>query len=180
MRVEIDMKDGCVFPQLCPCCLGAANQVETVKGASPAGVYNVTASLEVPVCTACLAHRREGWGPALTIAGIGAAFLLLAFLLRELVKARQGSIGYILSEVLGMLSVLSLVLAVLAFFWIRWRWPRSHSPHVRTGKALKVAPNPGVANWVLFDFANEKYGRLFKEINSSRLTGIGVAGKAGS
>jgi hypothetical protein len=180
MRVEIDMADGCVFPRLCPCCLGAANLVELIKGSSPAGVYDVTASLEVPVCTACLAHRREGWKPALTIAGIGVALLPLAFLLRELVSARQGDIGYILSELLGMLFLLSLVLAVITFFWIRWRWPRSHSPHVRTGKALKVAPNPGVANWVLFDFANEEYGRLFKEMNSSRLTGIGVAGKAGA
>lgn len=177
MRVEIDIRDGCVFPKLCPCCLGAANQLETIRGTSPAGVYGVAASLEVPVCTPCLAHRGEGWRPALTIAGIGSAFLLLALVLRELVNVRQGSIGYIISEGLGILFLVSLVLAVFAYFWIRWRWPRSHAPHVRTGKALKVAPNPGVANWVLFDFANEEYGRLFKEMNAPRLTVIGVPGK---
>ena len=177
MRIEIDMSDGCVFPNLCPCCLGAADQRETVRGTSPAGVYDVAASLEVPVCTVCLAHRGEGRRQALTIAGIGLALLALAFVLQEVMHARQGSIGYIVSEVLAVLFVVSLVLALFAYFWIRRRWPGSHPPHVRTGKAMKVAPNPGVANWVTFDFANEEYGRLFKETNASRLTGIGVAGK---
>lgn len=179
MRVEINMVDGCDFPRLCPCCLGSANQLETIKGARPAGVYDVTALLEVPVCGACLAHRRAGLRAALTIVGIGLALLLVSLLLRELANVRQGSIGYVVAEVLAMLFLLSLVMAAVAFFWIRWRWPRSHSPHVRAGKAVKVAPVMNLEKGVLLDFANEEYGRLFRQMNSSRLTAFEAARNSG-
>jgi hypothetical protein len=179
MRVELNMTNGCDFPKLCPCCLGAADRTENVQGSAPAGVYEATASIDVPVCSACLAHRREGRAPALIIVGTGAALLLLAFLVKGLFDPRRGSIGYVVSELLAMLWALSLVLALIAYFWVRWKWPGDHPPHVRTGTSVKVAPNPGVANWVLFEFANEQYGQLFREANASRLTGIGTAGKAG-
>lgn len=166
MRIEIERDADVVFPSICPCCSRAADATDSIEGSQPMGTSTLKVRIDMPICNACLVHRKVGQQLALRVVFVGAILLVLTLGLDFAFNPRRGSLLYWLAELLAMLFVASLVVAPVAYLWDRIRWSRANSDHAAVGRAVRLY---WTAFGAAFDFKNETYAKQFRELNAERL-----------
>lgn len=166
MRIEIQRDAGVVFPSICPCCSHAADATDSIEGSQPMGTATITVRIDMPICSACLVHRKVGQHLALRVVFVGAILLVLGLGLRFAGNPPRGSLLYWVAELLAMLFLASLAAAPVAYLWDRIRWSRANSDHAAVGRAVRLY---WTAFGTAFDFKNETYAKQFRALNAKRL-----------
>ena len=166
MRIEIERDADIVFPGLCPCCSRAADTTDSIEGSQPMGTATIKVRVDMPICNACLAHRKVGQRLALRVVFAGTVLLALGLGLDFAGNPRRGSLLYMLAELLAMLFVASLLAAPVAYVWDRIRWSRTNPDHAAVGNAVRLY---WTAFGTGFDFKNETYAEQFRTLNAKRL-----------
>lgn len=161
-------KGNVVVPLKCTCCLADTGHLELVERSEQSGITTTYLSVKLPVCSACLKHRNVGVGRACLVVLGGVILFGIGGYLRSRPEAGAGTALYLAGEALVVLFLASLAIALIVYFWDRRRWARSHPPHVRAGRAVRVRLN-GLFD-VAFYFANVDYARAFRAANEANLS----------
>ena len=168
MRVVLK-KGNVVVPLKCTCCLADTRDYERVEyTARISATHKETIAVNSPVCSAYLKHRNVGVGRACLVVLAGVILFGIGGYLRSKPEAGAGNALYLAGEALAVLFLVSLVIAPIVYFRVRWRWARSHPPHVRAGRAVRVRLKDLFD--VAFYFANVEYARAFRAANEANLS----------
>jgi hypothetical protein len=140
-----------------------ADSTSREKYAGQVGSFTCTGSIEVPVCAACLEHRRK-WrlvGLLIALLLVVTFFVVLSFTIGRLDEHP----GQFLASIGGYL-VLNLGSAV-AMARTRRTWPRRHRGHVHPTGWVRVTPGTSPANpdglMLWLGFRNPGYAAAFAE-----------------
>ncbi len=164
LEVEVPAHDSFRIPSACACCLGTADDTETVTGSQTEshGAHERVHmfSLKFPICRECKRHNREFanrrlvaiWGAAAAgSAGVAsAAFLLPNFASVALLLAAG------LPVAMSVLLYLNHALALAPL-------PREHAGR---GSPVSIVSYDARAGRLRFRFANPRYGLTFARLNA--------------
>lgn len=154
------------MPAECPCCGDAATHTEMIEADNRLEVtVHYSAQVRVPVCAACLEHRRTvGWNWVWRALGGSAACLAAGVAIRVALQPWPGTAWRFVEDAAGIGFLAGVVAAPILYHLERTRWwPRRNPPHARASRAVNVTP--GQAG-VGFEFFDERYAAAFRELNA--------------
>jgi len=158
--------DKVTIPPFCTCCMKPAAAVEPISVSasqkSEDKTVTRTVSINFPICSACLAHRKKAKRANWLLFGLSALIAMASVFLFAAVLPAAEITFWILPILVAAASYLLLGLL--------FRLPKLGGAHSALQNSVWISGVNMQDNTVLYTFTNWKYANLFAKANAAQLS----------